>query len=167
MKLADKRGVWAYILVINFILFLPLVLGADSVWTGAISPTTADVCGQYSNTLTITASHIFNKEKLELSNVNARLSGDLSGFVFMSNQQVNLGNIVASGESSTNPSWTLQCNPGFEGTYQLYVEYIADGGYTGSSQNNAVSAITIHSNMMLHHLLLFHIYLEIQLLHGM
>ncbi len=129
------------------ILLAPFIFAAGSLQTGTISPNTANLCGDYQQYLTITASNILNKEAVALTGVSARLffSGN-PGLSFVSPQEVNLGDIAPSSTSGTNPGWTIQCNSPMQGIYTAYVNYTTANGYKGSSIDEAAVVISVHES---------------------
>jgi len=134
-----------YILVV-MILLLPIVSASGSIWTGALSPSSANMCGQYSNNITVTATNIWNREEVNLTDVKATLiipSG--SGLTFFTNQTVFLGNVTALSKSTVDSSWTIKCNPSYSDNYTLYVNYTTFNGYSGSSIDLVTSRITVYS----------------------
>ncbi len=130
------------------ILLLPGVFSLGSVQTGNLFPNTANLCGDYSQYITITASNIYNKENTTLTSVSARLylSGN-TGLSFITSQDVNIGNINPLSTSPSNPSWTLQCYSPNQGIYTAYINYSSTNGYKGSSLDEAVTVITIHESV--------------------
>ncbi|MBN4049141.1 fibronectin type III domain-containing protein [archaeon AH-315-M20] len=123
------------------------VIYAGSIWTGSLSPSSANLCGSYAKNVTLQATNVWNSESVTLTGVNATLITNSSGLTFLTNQTVNLGNIDASSQSSIEPNWTIQCNESFPGNYTLYVNYSSSNGYNGSSLDQSItSIITVFSS---------------------
>ncbi len=147
---------------INNLLFVFLVLIAlsfsveASLQTGNLSPPSADLCSSYPDILTLTATNITNDAD-NLTNVRATLmiTPNNGGLSILTNTAVLLGSIPFSTQSLINPSWSIQCNPNFPGSYKLYIDYIADN-YSESSENQIFSTFTVHSDDVLSPSILTH-----------
>ncbi len=130
-----------HIWIIALILIVPTVYAGGSIWTGALSPSTANLCGSYTNNLTLTATNVWNSESVTLTDINATLIANSSGLTFLTNQIVNLGSINALSQSPIDPNWTIQCDESFPGSYLLYVNYTSSNGYNGSSLDQSISSV--------------------------
>ena len=137
-----KQIIWVIILF-----FVVPVIYAGSIWTGSLSPSSANLCGSYAKNVTLQATNVWNSESVELTGVNATLIANSSGLTFLTNQTVALGDIDASSQSSIEPNWTIQCDESFPGNYTLYVNYSSSNGYNGSSLDQSItSIITVFSS---------------------
>ena len=102
-----------------FVLLLPVVLSTGSIQTLNLDPGSVDLCGTYSQYVTITALNITNKVNTTLTSVNAKLylTGN-PGLNFITARTINLGNIAPLSQSAISPTWTLQCSSPVSGLRQ-------------------------------------------------
>ena len=77
-----------------FILLIPGIFALGSISTNKLIPEEVQLCGDYDQYSTLTASGIENQENLTLTSVEATLyiSGE-SGLSFVSPQNINIGDL--------------------------------------------------------------------------
>ncbi len=138
----NKSSTW----ILVFIMLLSTVIASGSVWTGALSPSTVSICGNFTNQTTITASNVWNSESVQLTSVTAELIvPNSSGISFVSSSSVSLGNIASQAQSSINPSWVIECDNSVSGANTLHVNYSSSNEYNGSSIDQATSVVTTYA----------------------
>ncbi|MEM4398052.1 MAG: hypothetical protein QW757_05515, partial [Candidatus Woesearchaeota archaeon] len=147
-KIKNSKLKFYVILLIYLTLLVKSNLALGSIITGQITPNTINLCGSNSQYVTITAYNLFNVENTTLTNVNANLyiNGN-PGLTFITNQNVNLGNINPLSYSALNPSWTIQCNTPNSGIYTAYINYSSSNGYKASSINEQTITLIIHDSI--------------------
>ncbi|MBN1503286.1 fibronectin type III domain-containing protein [Candidatus Woesearchaeota archaeon] len=128
-----------------FLLFVGIVYSLGSIQTQIMHPSQIDLCGNYQQYVTITASNIYNKENTTITNVVAELViPGSAGLNFVSSKFFSIGNINALSYSSLNPSWTIQCNSPVQGVYSAYVNYSSSNNYRGSSIDEVNTVLVVH-----------------------
>lgn len=132
---------WYIILVV---LALAFSVGS-SLWTEALSPSSANLCGRYGNNLNLTAAGIINQENSMIENVTAKLIIEpYNSGLLIANETFMLGDIAPLTKSIIEPSWEIYCDEKYPGTYILYVDYFGLNGYYTSSKDQAMSVITVY-----------------------
>src|SRR3989344_4940805 len=136
-----KQG---YLFLVIFLLSMP-ILHAGLLSVETLSPSSANLCGTYPQDVTITAQNIQNIGNQTIENVTATLiSEPNNGGISIIGPSLYLGSITP-GILSVDPSWQVQCaDP--PGIYTLYVNFSNPQGSLGSSQEEAVSTITMYAN---------------------
>ncbi len=139
-----KTIFWMFV----FFVFASFVCAQGSVWTGALSPSTVSMCGEYSDQATITASNVWNAETIQLEDLTAVLIiPDSSDLNLISSESVNLGDVAGQSKSNIDPSWVIECNNSIAGTFTLYVNYTTSNGYNGSSIDQATTEVTTYADV--------------------
>src|SRR3989344_4138657 len=126
------------------LLCVPL-LHADPLSIETLSPSSANLCGMYPQNVTISAQNVQNTGNQTIENVTATLISEPNdGGISIIGPSLYLGSITP-GILSVDPSWQVQCaDP--PGVYTLYVNFSNPQGSLGSSQEEAVSTITMYAN---------------------
>ena len=139
-----KQGYLQFAVLLISLLFVPL-LHASPLSVETLSPSSANLCGAYSQNTTITAQKVQNAGNQTLENVTATLVSEPNGGgISIVGPSLYLGSITP-GILSVNPSWQVQCAEQ-PGVYTLYVNFSNPLGELGSSQGDAVSIITVYAN---------------------
>ena len=129
--------------IVLFLLSLP-ILQASLLSVETLSPSSANLCGIYPQNVTIAAQNIQNAGNQTIENVTAILvSEPNNGGINIIEPSLYLGSITP-GILSVNPSWQVQCAD--PGVYTVHVDFSNAEGNLGSSQGQAVSAITAYAN---------------------
>ncbi|MBT3463673.1 hypothetical protein HN827_03390 [archaeon] len=116
-----------------------------NIQTVSLSPSSVDLCGDYSNYVTLSATGVTNQLNTTLTDVKAKLMiiGN-SGLAHITNQEVNIGNIAPLSASTITPSWTIQCSNPNGGVYSAYIDYSTTNPLTATSLGQAESTIIVH-----------------------
>ena len=144
MKRRDlKQSVVFFVLML---LGMPILHASLTVET--LSPSYANLCGTYSQNISISAQKVQNTGNQTIENVTATLVAEPNnGGISIIGPSLYLGSITP-GILSVDPSWQVQCED-LPGIYTLYVNFSNAQGSLGSSQEEAVSKVsmlTVHAN---------------------
>ncbi|MBN1157280.1 fibronectin type III domain-containing protein, partial [Candidatus Woesearchaeota archaeon] len=117
------------------------------LWTGAIAPAEASICGEYSQSLDVIALNIYNSGAEDIENAYASLVlPDDSGLSLLTEKNVLLGNISSMSKSSIDPEWTVVCLNQGTGNHIIYAEYNYSGGSSSSLEQGVFSSITVYND---------------------
>ncbi len=127
------------------LLSLSLISVEGTVSTKILNPIAADLCGNYSQAMIVSAVGVMNSENATLSNVVATLNfSNGSGLRFVTSKDVSLGSIAPLSNSSTNPQWTLECTGTSSGNRIASVTYTNSGENVGAVTGEPTTTITLH-----------------------
>ncbi len=133
------------VLLCVLLLSLSLISVESTVSTKILNPIAADLCGNYSQAMIVSAVGVMNSENATLSNVVATLNlSNSSGLRFVTSKDVSLGSIAPLSNSSTNPQWTLECTGTSSGNRIASVTYTNSGENVGAVTGEPTTTITLH-----------------------
>ncbi len=134
-----------FFLVCALLLSLSLISVEGTVSTKILNPIAADLCGNYSQAMIVSAVGVMNSENATLSNVVATLNlSNSSGLRFVTSKDVSLGSIAPLSNSSTNPQWTLECTGTSSGNRIASITYTNSGENVGAVTGEPTTTITLH-----------------------
>ncbi len=134
------------ILVCALLISLSLIFVEGTVSTKILTPSSVDLCGNYSQAVVVSALGVQNSDNATLSNVVATLNlSNSSGLRFVTSKDVALGSISPFSNSSTNPQWTLECTGTSSGSRTATVTYTNSGETAGNGSIEPTSTIILHS----------------------
>jgi len=133
------------VLVCALLLSLSLISVESTVSTKILNPLSADLCGNYSQAMIVSAVGVMNSENTTLSNVVATLNlSNSSGLRFVTSKDVSLGSIASFGNASINPQWTLECTGTSSGNRIASITYTNLEENVGVVAGEPTTTITLH-----------------------
>jgi len=133
-------------LVFTFMVILLSSITYAEIYTGALSPSSIDVCGTYSDSFELVATNIWNMDNFTHYGVEIRLvNPDTDAFTIISDESVILGDIPVNSESPIDhATWQISCDDNYPGNYTFYVEYHNSSDFVSDSQGETESVVAVH-----------------------
>ena len=124
---------------------LSLISVESTVSTKILTPNSADLCGNYSQAMIVSAVGVMNDGNMTFSNVLATLNiSNSSGLRFVTSKDISLGSIAPFSNSSVNPQWTLECSGTSSGSRTAFVTYTNSGENVGNDLTEPTTTIIVH-----------------------